>query len=453
MKFTETSRIFLPLISSLLSLQTFAISPDNILISSGEFSVISETPNSSSGLNKVYVVRNTENLTLSYKFNPSHTIKCYKFDQRGSIDAIQISDVSIEGNILKINNPESECGYIIDDDNQMFYFWLIDYSKYQFSPESISLSSKSDCNCTMLDFNGYASPIYYYGVNGRRFNLNRALKLSYTSLDLDENSASFEIRNFDRSYEYISDVISIFPPVYSSTSFTLEGDAFLNRWNEQKKVTSPIYFPISVIAETKVKQLNESEENSNQINSNSELLGGNAPCELSFEVTTSEGVIHNEWQFSSDQDFENIIYRINDKEFDYTFIDEGKTFIRYIGSNADGSCETISDVYEVAIGTSELKVPNIFSPNNDGINDEWKISYQSIIKYECWIYDRYGKEVFHTSDPNKGWSGKSNNGNIRSGVFYYIIKAQGSDGKNYNLSGDINIISSKSSSSITDSEK
>ncbi|MDE6226351.1 MAG: gliding motility-associated C-terminal domain-containing protein, partial [Muribaculaceae bacterium] len=87
-------------------------------------------------------------------------------------------------------------------------------------------------------------------------------------------------------------------------------------------------------------------------------------------------------------------------------------------------------------------VPNFFSPNNDNINDEWKVSHQSLTQFECWIFDKAGKQVFHFNDPSEGWNGKINGRSVKSGVFYYVIKAVGADKKIYDLSGDINIISS-----------
>ena len=44
------------------------------------------------------------------------------------------------------------------------------------------------------------------------------------------------------------------------------------------------------------------------------------------------------------------------------------------------------------------------------------------------------------TDPADGWDGKYNGKLVPSGVYYYVIKARGADGKEYNLKGDINII-------------
>ncbi|MDE6248419.1 MAG: gliding motility-associated C-terminal domain-containing protein, partial [Paramuribaculum sp.] len=98
-------------------------------------------------------------------------------------------------------------------------------------------------------------------------------------------------------------------------------------------------------------------------------------------------------------------------------------------------------VYTIQIGESRLECPNAFSPDaSEGINDEWKVSYKSIVSFECHIFNRYGQLMKHFNDPSQGWDGKYNGKFVPAGVYYYVIKARGSDGKKYDLSGDINIV-------------
>ena len=49
-------------------------------------------------------------------------------------------------------------------------------------------------------------------------------------------------------------------------------------------------------------------------------------------------------------------------------------------------------------------------------------------------------KVAEFTDPAQGWDGKYNGKYVPSGVYYYVIKAEGADGKKYKLNGDINII-------------
>ncbi|MCH5327101.1 MAG: gliding motility-associated C-terminal domain-containing protein [Duncaniella sp.] len=133
-----------------------------------------------------------------------------------------------------------------------------------------------------------------------------------------------------------------------------------------------------------------------------------------------------------------------DLDFSYTFTEQGSVFVRFYCANADASCDAYGETYEISIGVSSLKCPNAFSPlNEDGVNDEWKVSYSSIVSFQCSIYNRYGREMISFTDPAAGWDGRYGGKLVPAGVYYYVIKARGADGKEYKLSGDINIVDYK----------
>ena len=95
------------------------------------------------------------------------------------------------------------------------------------------------------------------------------------------------------------------------------------------------------------------------------------------------------------------------------------------------------------IGASDLRIPNAFSPNDDGINDIWKVGYRSLIDFKCWIFDSKGTQLYQFDDPSGGWDGKYRGKTVKPGVYYYVIQASGADGKKYKKSGDINILNYK----------
>ncbi len=82
---------------------------------------------------------------------------------------------------------------------------------------------------------------------------------------------------------------------------------------------------------------------------------------------------------------------------------------------------------------SYIKVPNVFTPNNDGFNDLFKVEQKSITKFNASIYNRWGEELFKWDDINKGWDGKHNGNDCAVGVYYYLINARGDDDKEYDL--------------------
>lgn len=77
----------------------------------------------------------------------------------------------------------------------------------------------------------------------------------------------------------------------------------------------------------------------------------------------------------------------------------------------------------------ELDIPNIFSPNGDGVNDEFYIKYggKGMIE-ECYtltIFDRWGGIIFTTQDPKARWNGKTTLGSAaKPGTYFYTIEIQ-----------------------------
>jgi gliding motility-associated-like protein len=72
-----------------------------------------------------------------------------------------------------------------------------------------------------------------------------------------------------------------------------------------------------------------------------------------------------------------------------------------------------------------ILIPNIFSPNDDQINDEFFISYFGIVS-DCFrieIFDRWGVSVFSSTDPDFRWNGKLPNGNLATqGTYFYVVQ-------------------------------
>jgi gliding motility-associated-like protein len=84
----------------------------------------------------------------------------------------------------------------------------------------------------------------------------------------------------------------------------------------------------------------------------------------------------------------------------------------------------ITAVDEVFVKVYEkLIVPNIFSPNGDGINDSWNITaIDAFDTSNVKVMNRYGEMVFESSGYTKAWDGKYKNNDLPAGVYYYIIK-------------------------------
>lgn len=68
-------------------------------------------------------------------------------------------------------------------------------------------------------------------------------------------------------------------------------------------------------------------------------------------------------------------------------------------------------------------IPNVFSPNGDGINDIWVIKYlETFVSASIKIYNRFGQQVFTAQQYNTPWDGRLNNVDMPVGVYYFIIE-------------------------------
>ncbi len=68
-----------------------------------------------------------------------------------------------------------------------------------------------------------------------------------------------------------------------------------------------------------------------------------------------------------------------------------------------------------------LDVPNVFTPNNDGINDELGPVIRGIEKYQMTIANRWGAILFTTNDINQGWDGKFKNKLCNAGIYFIVL--------------------------------
>ena len=422
------------LIATLIVFNT-AIAQINFIGNSRE--IITITPPTSTGLNNIYVLNSTAGVSISYTAT-NGTINWYRYSNLGGAYAEQITDIIQSGSTYTLSNVTGDMGYIIEDGTKQIYFWIVDYSIHYLDLQSLSISAEQDCSMTALNVLGKGDKIIYYSINGRQMEIDRELSLQYSTLEWDKNSEIYIQTEITENLSYLPSTIYTTAPL-CDTDFSLSGDRFLRQWNEPQNITSPIFPTTAIAAETSAIQTIR--ENDNEQKEDGATLGGSAPVEITFKAATTDAAIYREWQIAEDSEFENILIRFNELEVSYTFQDYGNYYIRFMASNDTGTCDYFSETYEVSIGESRLDCPNAFSPGaTEGVNDEWKVSYKSIVEFECHIFNRWGIKVAEFTNPAQGWDGKHGGKLVPAGVYYYVIKARGADNKTYNLKGDINII-------------
>jgi len=86
-------------------------------------------------------------------------------------------------------------------------------------------------------------------------------------------------------------------------------------------------------------------------------------------------------------------------------------------------------------------VPNSFTPNLDEINQVFKVHVTNVRGLEMSIYDRWGEEIFYSTDKDNGWDGTLQTGvKAPAGVYVYSIFIIMPNGKEINLRGMVNLL-------------
>lgn len=400
-----------------------------------------------SGIEAIYVLNGTAGVTISYTASSS-SVTWNRYGAPGT-PMTEVGNVVRNGNTYSITADSGDTGYVISDGTNQHYFWVTDYSGHQLDITGVDISPESACDRTVLNISGHGDAIRYYSISGRGFDLSREIKIEWNTLQYNSDQQTWQQIRQTENMTYLHNVTGVIAPV-CDTDFTVTGDRFLEAWGMGLSVSSPSYTAIAVSAETSAEQ--EERDNSNEKNPGTDGLGGSAPAVITFTAQPTDAVVFREWQFSRTEGFEDVDRRFSQDELTYTFEEEGTIYVRYQCSDAGGKCFYESETYTVSIGASDIRCPNAFSPNGDGRNDEWKVSYQSIVSFECHIFNRWGQKMCSFTNPADGWDGKYKGKTVPTGVYFYVIKAKGADGKDYKLSGDINILQKGRSTGTTGGE-
>jgi gliding motility-associated-like protein len=109
--------------------------------------------------------------------------------------------------------------------------------------------------------------------------------------------------------------------------------------------------------------------------------------------------------------------------FTYEYSDTGNYQIVQVVYNDLGCTDTARITIRVK-PEYRFFIPNTFSPNDDQLNEVFIPKTMGIDEYSFYIYDRWGKIVFETTDPQLGWNGKMmNTGKMSAdGVYTYLIR-------------------------------
>lgn len=412
-----------------------------VTVTGGQYPPVETEAQTNAGVDQVFVVYSAADATITYKAAGSTAVVGWQqYDSYGEAYAKPVTEgIERSGATVRLKAPKANKGYIISEGAKRTVVWIADYNTAPFDAEALTTADDaSDCNTLTLRFEGTAARITGYGPTGRTFEIDRRIGLQWNTLDRDSESDTYVTTQHSATRAWLPEQFTIAAPL-CATAVTLTGDRFLQAWGMAQSIATSTIEPTAVEAFTTATQAERDASNEQKIEGVE--LGGSAPVDITFTAHVTPAALFTEWQMAADAEFDMIDYRSSDLEFTYTFTEMGTTYVRFVAANADASCDYYSDTYTVTVGESSLVIPNAFSPgSSEGVNDQWKVSYKSLVRFQCHIFNKWGEKMAEFSDPSQGWDGKYRGKLVPAGVYYYVIEADGSDGRHYKRAGDINIV-------------
>jgi len=160
---------------------------------------------------------------------------------------------------------------------------------------------------------------------------------------------------------------------------------------------------------------------------------GEAPLEVSFTDKSVRGSVYK-WEFGDSKDS---VLELKDPA-PHIYYRPGEYSVK-LTIESDLHCIDSMRFDKIIVDDSDLEIPNVFTPNDDGLNDRFMVMKVSLKFISVEIFSRSGKMVYNFSGEGEalrdweGWDGKVNNSSADAspGVYFYIIRAIGWDEVEY----------------------
>lgn len=129
----------------------------------------------------------------------------------------------------------------------------------------------------------------------------------------------------------------------------------------------------------------------------------------------------------------NYLWQDGSTNSTYTVTKEGLFSLR-----TTNQCGSFADEILITEGLCNIIMPNAFSPNEDGVNEVFRVKFPfPVQEFTFSIYNRFGEKVFETTDINKGWDGRWKNVKQLQGNYVWLIEFKGVNNRRQSLKGNV----------------
>lgn len=127
------------------------------------------------------------------------------------------------------------------------------------------------------------------------------------------------------------------------------------------------------------------------------------------------------------------------RSFDHVFLRGGLFTICDYAIAYQGCADTLCKTIEI-IPEELIYAPNSFTPNGDGINDQFQILHTGLLAMNVIIYNRWGQEIYQWNTLDGGWNGEYNGNPVHNEVYTWQLKGVGVVNKNIERNGKIAVL-------------
>jgi len=201
-----------------------------------------------------------------------------------------------------------------------------------------------------------------------------------------------------------------------------------------------------------------------------EPMEGEAPLEVVFNNTSENGDLDQfEWFFfrnlddikkeseESEEPIDSIMVVAFDQNPVYIYENTGSYMVKLVSKKVSEFHTCVDTFYleeYILVDSSFVEVPNVFTPNGDGTNDNFVVKFWSMQSVEISIFNRWGRKIhfwesgdvrgFENTYLETAWDGRLMGGRYASpGVYYYTVIGEGRDGKRRSESGFFHLFRGK----------
>ena len=151
------------------ALALLSVSGQVVFTGVGQYPVIEITPEKTTGIDKIYVVYDTQGVGMSFNSSTGEPAKWESYYyNNGNLVMEPVSGVRWDGLATRLDHIIPNVGYKIHEGNKPFYCWVVNYADYYLELNDLFINNEAPCNLLTLNVDGRGDAIPYYTTNGNR---------------------------------------------------------------------------------------------------------------------------------------------------------------------------------------------------------------------------------------------------------------------------------------------